>query len=111
MQNIVKQEPLITRDRRLQAEWVARGKYPIALGVEPSEIFKMVEAGAPVKLISMKDGQPLTSGPMNVMAFDRGPHPNATKLFVNWVLGKEGGTIMAKHSGYISARVDVSNAD
>lgn len=111
MVRLIRQEPAITRDQRLQAEWVARGRYSIGLGVEPSEVDKMARAGAPIKLIAMKEGKPLSSGPMNVMVFDRAPHPNATKLFVNWVLGQEGGTIMSKYSGYPSARLDVSAAD
>lgn len=108
IQKLVKQEPAITRDQRLQAEWVARGRYPIGIGVEPSEVDKMARAGAPIKLIAMKEGQPLTSGPLNLMVFDNTPHPEAAKLFVNWAASKEGGAILSKYSGYVSARVDVS---
>ncbi len=111
IKKLVKQEPVLTRDQRLQAEWVARGKYPVGLGVEPSEVDKMTRAGAPIKLIAMKEGQPLTSGPLNLMVFNNTPHPNATKLFINWAMTKEGGEILSKYSGYVSARADVATTD
>lgn len=111
IQRLVKQEPALTRDLLLQAEWVARGKYLVGLGTETSHVNKMARAGAPIKLLAMKEGQPLTSGPMNLMVFDKAPHPNAVKLFANWALSQEGGTIFSKYSGYVSARRDVSTAD
>ena len=107
---LIEQNPVMNRDQRLQTEWLARGKSLIGIGIEPSEIEKMAKLGAPVKVISVKEGSPLSSGPLNVMVFDRAPHPNAAKLFVNWVLSREGGEIMSKYSGYLSARLDVSTA-
>jgi len=38
---------------------------------------------------------------------DKPAHPNAAKLFVNWLLTKEGQTIFAAAFGYPSRRVDV----
>lgn len=107
IKKLIAQEPVVIRDQRLQAEWVARGKYPVGLGIESSEIKKFSEAGAPIAELGMKEGQPLTSGPWNIMVLDKAPHPNATKLFVNWLMSKEGGEVVAKHSGYLSARLDV----
>ncbi len=36
------------------------------------------------------------------------PHPNAAKLFLNWLLSKEGQTIYSQAVGAPSARLDVS---
>jgi iron(III) transport system substrate-binding protein len=108
MKKLAEQQPSVIRDERLQVEWVARGKYPIGLGVEPSEVLKMARAGAPVKLLKMKEGKPLGSGALNMMVFDKLPHPNAAKLLANWILTREGGEILSKYSGYLSARLDVS---
>lgn len=107
IQKLIRQEPALIRDQRLQAEWVARGRYPVGVGVEPSEVDKMSRAGAPIKALAMKEGQPLTSGPWNFMIFDKAPHPKAAQLFANWLSSQEGGEIVAKYSGYISARLDV----
>ncbi len=35
------------------------------------------------------------------------PHPNAVKVYLDWLLSKEGQTLFAKAMNYISARVDV----
>jgi ABC-type Fe3+ transport system substrate-binding protein len=42
------------------------------------------------------------------MYINRAPHPNAAKVFLNWLLGKEGQTAFAKAMGYVSRRVDVT---
>ena len=42
-----------------------------------------------------------------VALFNRAPHPNAAKVYLNWLLSKEGQTIFARATGYISARLDV----
>jgi hypothetical protein len=39
--------------------------------------------------------------------FNRAPHPNAAKVYINWLLSKEGQTINARATGYISNRLDV----
>ncbi len=109
MRALALQEPVITRDQRQQVEWVARGKYAIGLGLTQSEVVKMAHLGAPIKFVNPKEGLPLTSGPMNVMVFDKAPHPNATKVFVNWLLTDEGGRLASQGSGYPSERVGVSN--
>ncbi len=108
MMKLVKQEPVIIRDERLQLDWVARGKYAVGLGVSVPHLTSLARAGAPIKLLAMKEGGYLNSGSFNLIVLDRAPHPNAIKLFANWVLSREGGTIMAKYSGYPSARLDVS---
>ncbi len=108
MRELARQDPMITRDQHLQAEWVARGKYALGLGLTPSEVVKMAGSGAPIKYIKTKEGSPLTSGPMNIMVFDKAPHPNATKVFVNWLLTDEGGDLAGRGSGYPSERIGVS---
>ena len=109
MRALALQEPVITRDQRQQVEWVARGKHAVGLGLTQSEVVKMAGVGAPIKFVNPKEGLPLTSGPMNIMVLDKAPHPNATKVFVNWLLTDEGGRLASQGSGYPSERVAVSN--
>ncbi len=40
----------------------------------------------------------------------RPPHPNARKLFVNWLLSKEGQEIFSHEVGLPSSRKDISRA-
>ena len=42
------------------------------------------------------------------MLINRAPHPNAGKVFLNWLLTKDGQTAFSTGMGYVSRRVDVS---
>ncbi len=107
MRQLAKQDPMVTRDLRLQGEWVARGKYSVAVAPNKATVNEFARAGAPLAFVDMKDPRPTSSGAGNLMVFDKAPHPNATKLFVNWLLSKEGSTIYAQAVGYPSTRLDV----
>ncbi|MBI4332204.1 MAG: extracellular solute-binding protein [Chloroflexi bacterium] len=106
MRQFVKQEPALTRDKRLSAEWVARGKY--ALGVAPTHqtVIDFARAGAPIAWVKVSEGTKAATsgGALGIMA--KRPHPNATRVFVNWVLGSEGHAVFVKAQGMPGARRD-----
>ncbi len=107
MRHLAKQDLTITRDRRLQVEGLARGKYAIAIGSQPDELESLIKAGAPIKPLIPEEGTWLGGGPGCISYFDRAPHPSATKIFVNWLMSKEGQTVYSKAVGAQSARLDV----
>jgi hypothetical protein len=43
----------------------------------------------------------------SAMLVNKAPHPNATTVFLNWFLTKEGQTVWSKGMGYVSRRLDV----
>jgi len=43
--------------------------------------------------------------------YSKASHPNAAKVYVNWLLTKEGQTEYARSRSYGSRRLDVANAD
>ncbi|MBI4330794.1 MAG: extracellular solute-binding protein [Chloroflexi bacterium] len=104
---LAKQEPIIVNDARQQVEWVAQGKYPVALGGRGENKAEFVRLGAPVAMTTPVEGTNLTSGAAGVGIFLRPPHPNGAKLFVNWAMSKEGGALISKLIGGHSARLDV----
>ena len=62
----------------------------------------------PVKPIStIKEGYYAASGSGNVVLLKNAPHPNATKVFVNWLLSKDGQTAVTKALGQPTRRLDV----
>ena len=67
-----------------------------------------IRKGAEIAFAEMKEPRQLTQGYSLLCAFNKAPHPNAQKLFVNWLLTREGNTILAQASGYASTRVDAS---
>jgi len=108
MQKLVLNQPVLVRDERLLVEWVARGKYPLLIGGKQTVVESFVAAGAPLRWVRVKEPPPIASGPLNLHALQNAPHPNAQKVFVNWILGKEAGEIISKASGYPSIRADVA---
>lgn len=82
---------------RLIETGLARGKYAFAVFPHNRPLDKMEKQGLPVKRIEHNfPGAPgiMTAGAptQTVQVYDRAPHPKAAKLFVNWLLSKEGQT-------------------
>lgn len=103
----VKQEPVLIRDLRLMTEWLSYGKYPIALGIAGQyDIFR--GAGASIYQIPLEKGESLSAGAGGLALFANAPHPNAAKVFINWLLSKEGQNLYAKATVSGTARLDVS---
>ncbi len=108
LRQLAAQEPAITRDQNLLLEWVARGKYPLAIGQSAAGFDRFKKTGAPITYVKLKEPPFISSGAGNLMVFDKAPHPNAAKLFVNWLLSKEGAAVWSPNHGYPSQRLDVS---
>ena len=86
-------------DIRFIADGMAHGKFHIAIGGGAvSDLDALAALGAPIGVLTkdFKEGGELaasSSGSLMSVVADR-PHPNATKLWVNWWLSKEGQTQM-----------------
>lgn len=107
IRNLVKMDLIVSRDQRLQVEWLSQGKYPIAIAAQQSTVGQFRKDGAPVKLVTPKEGTHVTSSSGNMTILKNAPHPNAARLFVNWLLTKEGQTILSQATNFQSARQDV----
>lgn len=109
LKELVKQDLLITRDFRLITEWLARGKYSVGIGINPGGVKAAITDGAPIAIMPpFKEGVALGMAGGNVAVMDKAAHPNATRVFVNWVLSKEGQTVFSRAAGFASRRVDVT---
>lgn len=105
---LVGQKLFITRDLRLLAENLARGQVSVALGIGYSESLPFIKAGLPVKALpTLREGVYATGGYGNLTIIKNPSHPNATKVFVNWLLGKEGQEIFDRSMGVGTRRLDV----
>ena len=106
-QLIKKQEVAIQRDGRIHMESVARGKYAIGLSPYADLLVDMTKAGTPIESIFPREGvyYGAASGCIAVPA--KYAHPNAAKVFINWLLTKEGQSVFIRTYGYPSTRTDV----
>ncbi len=109
MRDLIRQELALTRDNRLQLEWVARGKYPVGIGQSNAVLAEFRQAGAPVANAGLGEVGYISAGSGNVFMFDKAAHPSAAKLYVNWLLSREGSQLWAPAHGYPSLRLDVNN--
>ncbi len=109
---LTRQEPVITEDSRQQAEWLVRGRYPIAIGTANAQLLRFQRQGLGQRVESL-DGkyQGITSGVGGIQLLSRRPHPNAAKVFVNWILTARVQERLAKETELNSRRLDVPPGD
>ena len=108
MREIARQEPVILRDQRLQVDWLAKGKYPIGIAAVTDMVTEFRKAGAPLSYAEPSEGTWLGNGSGGLGLVVKAPHPNAARVFVNWMLTKEAQSIYSREYGVPSARLDVS---
>jgi iron(III) transport system substrate-binding protein len=108
----VTQKAMIARDRRQLTDWLARGTYPIVFGAQSSDVERMRKEGFPLKEIyGFTDMPPaLTGSPWLLALMNKAPHPNAARLFVNWIVSKEGLEIYARAEGRAALRTDTDES-
>jgi ABC-type Fe3+ transport system substrate-binding protein len=105
---LVQQDLLLSRNLRQIAEALAKGKLAITIGLGRAEYEPFIKAGLPVKeLPRPKEGLPASSGYGVLGIVKDPPHPNATKVFVNWFLSKDGQEFYAKVMKQGTRRLDV----
>lgn len=85
----------LSREARQLVDWLAVGKFAIALGPSASEVQAGMKQGLPLARFeprAFKEGiyMRATQGSLSVM--NQAPHPRAMKVFVNWLLSREGQT-------------------
>lgn len=85
---------------------VASGERPV--GVNGAEYFyyKTKKQGNPIKIVYPKEGVPLIVSPVAI-AKDS-PHPNAAKLFVEFIFAKESQQLLADKEGLYTGHPDVT---
>lgn len=103
-----RQDPVFIRDHRQLVDWIAHGKYAIGIAPETAEIARFKkEVPALMQLPPPEEGVGLTTGFGGLALIDNPAHPNAAKLFINWLLSKEGITVYTRAGDIHSRRLDV----
>ena len=100
----------LLRDYAQEVNMLGQGRYPVGLGLSDSLAEQRAKQGVPVEIVDirqLKEGSDTSPASGGLSIFNRAPHPNAAKVYINWLLSKEGQTIYARATGYISNRLDV----
>lgn len=108
LKRLVAQKLFVTRDLRLLAENLAKGKIAVTTGIGYSEFLPFIKAHLPVLPLPMpKEGLYVSGGYGHLTVLKNPPHPNAAKVFVNWLLSRDGQEVFTRGMGVGSRRLDV----
>lgn len=108
------QEILVTRDGRQQAEWLVRGTYPIAVGVPTPNLdaLKREGLGANVRPMDATNAVAVVVGSGGCFCvLTKAPHPNAARVYLDWLLSQEGQATWSSLTPHVSRRLDVKPRD
>jgi iron(III) transport system substrate-binding protein len=108
----IDQKPVFSRDRRQYTDWLARGTYPICLNCREDDLKSLRKDGFKlVEVFAMEDVQPRVNGSPWLLTFaNKAPHPNAARVFVNWIASKEGLETYSRGYGATTLRTDVDES-
>lgn len=108
LKQLAAQDLLLGRDQRVLSDNLARGRIAILVGNTYYSFQPFVKAGLPVKpLPTPKEGVFGTAGSGNLAIIKTPAHPNATKVFVNWLLSREGQEVFSRGLAQATRRLDV----
>ncbi|HLY66033.1 MAG TPA: hypothetical protein VKU60_10915, partial [Chloroflexota bacterium] len=90
---------------------VAHGKWAIVLGGDGTHLQPLIAQGLPIRQVAFLSdaGGAVTRASSSLVLINRAPHPNAARLFANWVYSKEGEDLTSHALLHNSLRTDVSN--
>lgn len=98
----------LSRDQRMMIDWVAQGKYLLSVFSTSNDVIEAKKKGLPVDRINAPDDESYMSGGFgHVTVVNKTPHPAAAKVFLNWLLSKEGQLKWQERSDNNSLRLDI----
>jgi iron(III) transport system substrate-binding protein len=101
----MEQRPVIQENVRVTTEWISTGRYPLAVGVDKNFLQEFQKQGIG-NSVDFQQG-PLYLAARGVGVFKNSPHPNASKVWVNWLLSRDGQMAWAEAMQGNSRRTDV----
>ena len=108
LQKLAEQNLFISRDGKQIADALAKGTLAVGLGVSQRFVDPYIKTGLPIKpLMSIKEGMGGSNGFGTVAVMKNAPHPNAAKVYINWLLGKEGQDLYGRALTQGTRRLDV----
>lgn len=112
---VVDQQTVFVSSLNAAAEAIVRGKAVIAIAGRPqSDLAPYRQAGVNLdvrQIGNTPETAYLGTAGSTVAVFKQRPHPNAARIFVNWIASKRIGELLSKATGYDSRRRDVAPLD
>jgi len=106
------QQIVYINNLRQNAEWVVTGRYPIGLGLGVVDLAPFRAQGLGKNVSEPSEAsfthEPVATGFGTLSMPSNPPHPNAAKVYVNWLLSKAG-QISWEKTGFDSRRLDIAH--
>lgn len=106
---------MLSRDYRQAIDWLAQKRFSIMLFGNGDDVLQARAQGLPINVVDTsewKEGGMLEPGAFTLAWLDKSPHPNASKVFLNWLLSREGQLALQKDGGVNdSLRLDIPKND
>ena len=104
MKQFATQEIQILRGHTLLAQMLAGGAYSLIMTLRDNTAYQLIKKGAPISWTAI---EPVIPNPANSVSLpNRPPHPNTAKLFIDYILSREGQEVM-RSLGRNTTRADV----
>lgn len=90
----------LSREGRQLVDWLSVGKFAIALAPSASEVQSGMRQGLPLARFeprAFKEGIYMRATQGSLAILTQLPHPHAARLFVNWLLSREGQISYQRH--------------
>lgn len=98
----------VGRDQRMMLDWVAQGKYHLYLFATVNDIEDAGRKGLSVGVLEAQPEEGQMSGGFGHLSLvNKAPHPNAARLFINWLFSREGQIQWQKKTDNNSLRMDI----
>jgi len=102
------QNVALSRDYKQTAEWVAHGSYPIGVAITPTYLTEYTKAGIKFAQPDLSYAPNSTNGAFSLLVvLNKAPHPNAARVFANWMASKEGMTLFSQTQLGVPVRNDI----
>ncbi len=105
IQQLAQQDLRFVRDSSDAARALAQGETALLPNMTDSNVARFAMEGAPIKAVEVDKGTIISGGVINWVK--DGPHPNAAKLFINWILSDEGQKVESELSATLPIRQSV----
>ena len=105
----------LARDYRQAIDWVAQRRFSLLLFGNGDDVLQAKSQGLPVNVIDTSgwnEGAALEPAAFTLVLMDKPAHPNAAKVFINWLLSRDGQIAVQKEGETNdSLRLDIPKTD
>ncbi|MBF8265016.1 MAG: putative binding protein component of ABC iron transporter precursor [Dehalococcoidia bacterium] len=104
LEKLGKQDLMFDASPQGVASRITRGEALVGF-TDNDSVAAIAQEGGPIKIIDTREGVFVKGQAVGLVK--NGPHPNAAKVLINWILSQEGQDVYTKSKGVLTVRKDV----